>query len=274
MSKTRILLIGLLLAAPAAATAQGWQPDPNARRIAWGTANLVLRSDAAAGLLLWAGTSQALVENLPRRDFAARFEPDSVVNWLAYAQRVVSPPKGPTGEQTRLRTPDLLSIGGSSLALAREREGERWGDRVYVLFAGPEGNHPWSIAARPREAKEFLTSLFKAAGESSYDASVATLYAPNPVDSLTCPWPLGERPVDYPSIWARAGHGGDVWLTFVVKADSTVDPESVRVLVTDGVELTAAAVRAVTSVRYRPAQSHGSPRDALAFQRVSFIMKN
>lgn len=269
----RAILVVALLLAPSPAASQAWKPDPNARRIAWGTSNLVIRSDTTAGLLVWAATSQALRRDLPHRSFAARFEPDSVVGWLAYGQKVLAPGRPPSSPEARLQTPDLAAIGGSHLSLVREQEGGQWSSRVYILFTGRDGKSPWSILATTKEATTFLRTLFEAAGQSSYDPIAYSLYAPNPLDSLTAPRWLKEPVVQYPSAWSRDGQGGEVWLTFVIKPDSTVDRGSIRVLVTDGVELTAAAVRAVTSVRYWPAQSQGIPREALVFQVVSFRMR-
>jgi hypothetical protein len=270
---TRLVVLLSALVSQLAA-AQGWVTDPNAQRLAWGTSNVVLQSDTATGVQLWAVTSQVLRHDTPRRAFAARFDPDSVVIWLATAEKLLEgarPPKDPT---TSLQTPILFALDSSQLSLQRYQENGGWSSHVRIAFTAPDGNAPWAISAEVRETSAFLKALFRSAALSSYRPDVNQPLAPNPADTSTCPSALTQPVVNYPAARVRAGSAGEVWLTYVVRTDSTVDRTSVRVLFSDGVEFTAAAVRAITSVRYRPATRAGEPHDALAYQRVSFVLKD
>lgn len=266
-----LLFATLLVNAPLAA--QSWQPDPNAQRLAWGTANVVLQSDTTEGLTIYAATSKVMKHSVPQRSFAARFDPDSVVDWLAYAQRLLEPSKGPSVPKARLQTPALLATDSSTIVIDRAAEGSKWSNTVSLVFTAPDNKSGWSIATRPEETRAFLTALQRSAAVSFYLPDADSVFAPNPADTLVCPRPLAVPKIHYPSRRQAAGQQGDVWLTYVVRADSTVDPASIRVLVSDGADFTEAAAKAVTSVRYQPAQSSSGPRDARAFQRISFLLR-
>ena len=69
------------------------------------------------------------------------------------------------------------------------------------------------------------------------------------------------------------GPGDEVWLTFVVRADGTPDPESFRVLLSDAPEFTRSAVRALAHSRYRPAQVGSRFVDTRVHQRLIFLIQ-
>jgi TonB family protein len=257
-----------------AAAAQTWKVDPDAKRLAWGTANVVLRSDTASGVQIWAATSRVRDGSIPTRNFAARFDPDSVVVWLAYARELVNATTTPVDSKARLMTPALRATDGSVIVLERkQKKKKKWASQISVIFAAREAQSTWSILAEKDATQDFLRSLFQTASRSFYQPGVLALLEPNPADSASCPRPLSMPSLLYPPALQAAGTSGDVWLTFVVKADSTVDPASVQVLVSDSPEFTASAVKAITSVRYLPVTRQGANVDALAFQRVSFLLR-
>lgn len=113
VSMLRPLLLGTALLLPQLLSAQDWRTDPNARRLAWGNANVVLRSDSVQGVQIWANTSRVMDHSVPQRSFAARFDPDSVIGWLAYADRLLEANKPPRDDKARLQTPMLTAIDGS-----------------------------------------------------------------------------------------------------------------------------------------------------------------
>jgi TonB family protein len=268
-----LLSAGTLLLLPAILAVQEWKTDPNARRLAWGNANVVMRSDTASGLQIWASTSRVLHPDTPSRSFAARFDPDSIMGWLAYANRLLEASTKPTDPKAKLQTPSLRGLDGSQIYLIRGQKDGKWAPRVSVVFAASEAISPWSVLANKSATRDFLEDLFIMTTKSFYRPEIkSALYEPNPADTMTCPRPLSQPRLSYPANRQYNGQMGDVWLTFVVRADSTIDPTSVTVLVSDGVEFTASAVRAVKSVRYQPVTRNGQPVDALAFQRVSFLL--
>lgn len=269
-----LLLASTLLLLPSVLTAQEWKTDPNARRLAWGNANVVLRSDTASGVQIWANTSRVMSLDTPRRSFAARFDPDSIMGWLAYANRLLEASTKPKDEKAKLQTPSLRALDGSYIYLVRGQKNDKWAPRISVVFAASEAISSWSVLADKGATKDFLEDLFIMTTKSFYRPDIkSALYEPNPADTMTCPRPLSEPRLTYPANRQYNGQMGDVWLTFVVRADSTIDPTSVTVLISDGVEFTASAVRAVKSVRYQPVTHNGKPVDALAFQRVSFLLQ-
>lgn len=264
-------LFGLLFTTILAA--QSTLPDPNAKRIAWGTANVVLRSDTASGLYVYAATSKVVKHSVPTRSFAARFDPDSVIAWAGYARKLLQAPKPPSAPNARLQTPRLWAIDQSSIIFDRAAEGNKWSSTVRLVFSAPDSQASWSIATRAGEAAVFLATLERSSSASFYLPANDTLFTPNPADTTICPRPLTIPVIQYPRTRQAAGQQGDVWLTFVVRADSTVDPASIRVLISDGADFTQSAAQAVTSVRYQPATGPHGPIDAHVFQRVTFLLE-
>lgn len=63
----------------------------------------------------------------------------------------------------------------------------------------------------------------------------------------------------YPAFLRDAGLGGRVQLAFVVRADGSVDPTSVRVLSEERDGLGDAARKAITEIRFKPGKKNGEP---------------
>lgn len=264
----------LLLAFAAPLAAQHWVDDPAAERLAWGTANLVVRSDTLRGVQLWAATSRTVRDTVESRSYVASFDPDSVLAWLDYARQLAGrTPPAPEPGATHLRTPPLRAGGGGQLFLDRARGKGDWAPEVQLFLVGPGLRHPWYIVVPINETGRLLALLFRRAGASQYQpARWAEEDAPDLVDSTTAPRMLTPVQLFYPAALLRARIPGEVWLTFVIRADSTPDPESYRVLFSDSPEFTRSAVQALDRVRFQPLEYRGQLVARRVFQRVTFLV--
>jgi len=271
-----VLVVGLLLAMlrPDPALAQTWITDSNTVRLAWGTANVLVRADTLTGVQIWAETSRRL-QNTPHRSFVARFDPDSAALWLNAAHVLVETKGVPHDTAaTRLQTPALRAPDGSQLVLVRQRKGKKWEANSPLVFIGPEGLSPWFIEAPKEDAERFLTLLMQQAGASRWGQQQdPASFEPNPIDPSVCPVPLPGNPsVEFPQ-GHNAGAGGEVWLAFGIRTDGTPDPTSYRVYLNDHDDYTRAAINAIDKGRYRPAQRDGFLVEARVFQRVLFTTR-
>ena len=270
-----LTVAALLLPLAAPLAAQHWVDDPAAERLAWGTANVVVRSDTLRGVQLWAMTSRTVRDTVPRRSFSAGFDPDSVLAWLAYARQLAGrTPPAPEPGATHLRTPPLRSTGGSQLFLDRARAAGDWAPEVQLFLVGPELRNPWYIVAPIHETGRLLAMLFRRAGASQYQpALIGQTAEPSRSDSGWTGRVLTPIRLEYPAVHSRAGIPGEVWLTFVIRPDSTADPESYEVLFSDSPEFTRAAVRALDRARFQPLELRGERVAGRVFQRVTFLVR-
>jgi hypothetical protein len=261
----------LLLLTPALLPAQTWVSDTLSLRLAWGTANVLVQRDSSRGVKVWAVTSR-VIRDTPTRNFAASFDPDSAVLWLAYADKVVNFTGRPSDSASvRLQTPVLRATDGSELLIVRRRDGKKWDAHPQLFLIGPKGLSPWYIESNRKEMQQFLTLMFRQAGASAFRPTLDTLPTePNPIDPVSCPTLLVAGKAEYPAA-LQNGPGGEVWLTYVVRADGTADPNSFHVALSDAPEFTRAAVYAVMQSRFRPAQQGAVPIDARVHQRAVFL---
>ena len=270
-----LTVAALLLPLAAPLAAQHWVDDPAAERLAWGPATVVVRSDTLRGVQLWAMTSRTVRDTVPRRSFSAGFDPDSVLAWLDYARQLAGrTPPAPDPGATHLRTPPLRSTGGSQLFLDRARGKGDWAPEVQLFLVGPELRNPWYIVVPIHETGRLLATLFRRAGASQYQPTLFSQTAePSLLDSTTAARVLTPVRLEYPAVHSRAGIPGEVWLTFVIRPDSTADPESYEVLFSDSPEFTRAAVRALDRARFQPLELRGERVAGRVFQRVTFLVR-
>jgi TonB family protein len=261
----------LALAGVAPAAAQRWQPASSATRFAWGTVNVLVLADSTTGTRLWAFTSSLGYDGRPLQ-FVGSFDPDRLSPWLDLAYAVVArtPPAVPDSIPA-LQSPPVTSTDGSQLVVLRGRDKGRWAKRARILLIGPTGRHPWSIDASLDEADAFLKALYHQAFESRLQPDSTAVPEANPMAGGTCPWPLPGNPaLVYPYRSQRMGQAGEVWMSFVVQADGTVDGESFRALLFDDPAFADAAYDALKDFRFQPGTLHGQPTAMRVFQRVSF----
>jgi len=81
---------------------------------------------------------------------------------------------------------------------------------------------------------------------------------------------LEELLPEYPIELRRAGVSGVVRLAYVVGIDGRMDPKSVRVLASDHPDFLLAALRALRSARFSPAQREGRRIPVLVEQAIRF----
>jgi TonB family protein len=81
---------------------------------------------------------------------------------------------------------------------------------------------------------------------------------------------LEELRPEYPIELRRAGVSGVVRLAYVVGIDGRMDPKSVRVLASDHPDFLLAALRALRSARFSPAQREGRRIPVVVEQAIRF----
>jgi hypothetical protein len=214
-----VALVGLLW--PGQSVAQTWVRDSNSVRLAWGTANVLVRADTSAGVQVWAETSR-LFQNTPTRAFAARFDPDSTAAWVSSAEALISTTTAPADtEVTRLQTRPLRGTDGSQIVLVRRRRGTKWESHTRIFFLNREGRLPWYIEAPKADADTFVKVLFAQSAVSHWrPQQPADPLEPNPIEPSQCPLPLPGNPRPRFPSGHNAGSGGEVWVSFVVRPDA------------------------------------------------------
>jgi hypothetical protein len=264
-------LTALLSMAVLPLAAQTWAPDSAFQRLAWGTVNVLVRSDSTAGVRLWAETSSLDYSGKPLA-FVASFDPDSVNNWLTQAKAIISYKKAPSNDSVQaLQTHPLRAADSSQVILVRRRKKSKWENQATLLFVDPGARHPWTINAKLDEADRFIQVAFHQAGRSGWRpvTDSSWVHVANPLVESTCPAPLPGNPgVIFPP--GLYGASGAVWMTFVVRADGTPDEKSFHAVLFDHPAFADAAFEALRHSRYRPGTYNGRPVPVLVSQKVLF----
>lgn len=271
MNRTRALVLLLLGGGFSTAAAQHWEPSPAVTRLAWGALNVLVEADSTQGTRVWAQTSSIGYDGRPLA-FVGSFDPERLADWLDRAHVILArtPPRVADSIHTLL-SPRLFARDSSRLVVIRHRNRGKWAKRVSILLVGPSERDPWSIDATLEEANQFLQALFLRAAESGLKPGSTAVAEANPMVAATCPSPLPGNPQPaYPALREWAGRAGEVFMSFVVRADGSTDPESFRALMFAAAAFADAAYRALKESRYRPATLNGQPIDVRVFQRVSF----
>lgn len=271
MSRAGALILLLCGGAFSPAAAQHWEPVTSVTRLAWGALNVLVEADSTQGTRLWAQTSSLGYDGRPLA-FVGSFDPERLADWLDRAYVVLARTPPPVADSIQaLVTPRLLARDSSRLVVIRRRVKGKWTKRASILLVGPSERDPWSINVTLEEGNQFLQALFLRAAESGLSPNTAALAEANPMVAATCPSPLPGNPKPaYPPVREWAGRAGEVFMSFVVRADGSTDPESFRALMFDHAALADAVYRALKESRYRPATVNGQPIDVRVFQRVIF----
>lgn len=274
----RLALVVYLAAATAPpAAAQAWQSDTSVRRLDWGTVNVLVSADTAAGVGIWAETSSLLYSG-PARAFIASFDPTDVAPWLNRAYAVATLKQAPAPGALALRTPPLVARDSSGLMLIRRRDEYGWDNHVQLLFFGTDSNAVWSIRLPLDRAKAFLQTVFAQALRSRWAPDTSAPREDNPLKHEATADGPGESPpallyrpaLRYPTGWGRQRLDGQVWLRFTVRADGTTDPASFRAPLYDDPAFVDEAVRCLRQSRWRPGTIHGQAVDVVVSQHVIF----
>ncbi len=266
--------IGVLIAAivawpgPTPIAAQSFEPSPRISRLAWGTLDILILADTLTGLRIWA---------IPRneiRDISGRFDPIEVRQWLDLARTVVAQPAVPdTGAY--LFTPPLISRDSAMVVLYRERSGEAWSRRSFLLFTGTGQKDRFTVPLEPRYLEEFLSAVSVQAAASRLVPDRDTTAVPQycttcAQDTASAPRMLKAGRRRYPPALQARGMEGRVWATFVITPTGLMDPESFRVLLSDHPLFAKAAWEMLRESTFRPWLKDGVPTAVEVFQKVNF----
>jgi len=267
-----IPLLLLVVLAPRA-LAQQLVPDSTIARLAWGSVNVLVQSDTANGVLVWAETS-SLTYSPKDLSFTASFNPDSVDSWLTFANAVVAAANTPSSTAVALETPPLFARDSSCMVLLRRRKDQKWEPHTTILLLDRDRKQPWYIDVGHDNAMELLQLLFRQAGHSRQKPDTSHVHDVNPLARYFGPVPLDEGPVlTYPIPLRLRRVSGEVWMEYVIREDGTVDPTTFQVLLSDHRQFTAAAIDAVRRARYLPARIGGKPVAARVHQRFTFRIR-
>lgn len=269
---TFLVTILIALVAPTG-LAQNWHPDSTITRLAWGTVNVLVQADTANGLLVWAETSPIAYQR-SQQSFAASFSPDSLDSWLNLAHLVVTTTVPPDDSATALATPPLVARDGSHLFVLRRRKKGKWESHAEILLSDRAEQHPWYIDADGDNARAFVEALWLQGGRSRQRPAPALVHDANPLDPSSCPQALpGTLVLRYPEMLRRRWQMGEVWMSFVVQSDGTVDTASFRVLLSDDPVFATTVIKALRRARYKPAVVGGVPTSAHVHQRFIFRIR-
>lgn len=268
-SRLTLLCLTLVIASAPRLPAQTFLPPASVERLKWGTVNVLIRSDTAHGLELWVNTS-IYWRGSPRR-YSDQLDPDSVPGWLDKANAIVMTESKPPGKSA-IMIDSITTTSGGIVAIMRRSAGARWADHVLLVVKDKPTARPWGVDADLGQMQDFIHSAFVHASRSTYlpdslghgGSQVAedSVDAPPQVHSCRIPptptGPGGEL------------ESGEVWTEYIVSADGDVEPSKMVVLLSDGPDLTRAAIRSILSCRFKAGTVGGKPVDVLVRQRVLF----
>lgn len=267
-----LLLAGMIsLAVAPALHAQELDPDRIGTQIDWGTVRVEVWPTRSLGMNLAVATSeQTRLRQAHAMD--GGFEPDSVVNWINFADRVVHPAAPPSSPQSALLTPVLRGYLGDSIRFYRRAKGRKWDERLAVLvdIAGSHPDH-FNVFVLPDQAALLLAGLEREAllsGFNADSAEAASRPAVGRVDVDAPPALLKPGPMHYPP--QMGGVRGRVRLRFVVDTTGWVDASTVRVILADHPGFVEAAKTVVIGSQFKPGRSHGALVNVEVQQNVYF----
>jgi len=266
-----MLILLAAIIAPAGG-AQKWRPDSTITRLAWGTVNVLVQADTVNGLLVWAETSPIAYQK-KAQSFTASFSPDSLDSWANLAHFVVTTTVRPTDSATVLATPPLVARDGSHLYVFRRQKKGKWESRIEILLSDRAQQHPWRIDANRDDAGAFVQALWHQAGQSRQRPESLTVHDANPIDPVSCPKVVpGTLVLLYPN-QLQPRRAGEVWMSYAVQPNGSVDTTSFRVLLSDEPEFAIAAMQALRRARFEPAKVGGVPVVTNVHQRFFFLLR-
>jgi len=249
--------------------AQAQNSDRLGSWLDWGTVKVGLYPTAQFGMQLTVSTDvEALFR--PMHGMSGGFDPDSVLDWLNYADRVVHPSAPPTSPDAALLTPVLRSWSGDSIRFLRRAKGRKWDPHMAVMVDIP-GPHPdrFDLLVVPSQAVDLMAALQREAMVSGFNAdsalAVRTRAVPEEADQP--PVLIDRGPMSAMSV---SGLRGRVVLRFIVDTNGHADPASVETLMADHMALAQQATAAVLGERFTPGKLQGRPVAVMVMQRINF----
>jgi hypothetical protein len=250
---------------------QDSQADSTVRQFAWGPVNVLVIADTVSGLGIWAATSSTEFTG-ERREFAARFNPDSLDRWLNQAHAVITHGSdADSGSTTTLRTAPLVAVDSLAIVVLREREASRWSDRTELVFLGKDRRPVWSVAATSSEVNDFVTSVFVQATRSrlvtaNRSPHMATAAASSHGDRAPRLIRAGlMRPPK-----SLAGISARVTFRFVIGTDGKPERGSIRTVTYSDSRFVDAAIATIMDSRFSPGELNGVPVRVTVVQGVTF----
>jgi len=264
------LLSLALLGCPIRAAAQRLGRDSSVSRLDWVSVNVLVHADSFGGVHVWALTS--LIHHVGlEQSFLAYFDPARVLPWVDRASHLIHDQSSPPAEAEALQTPPLTAWDSSIVVLRRRRQGSHWEQDVRLYFLHPATGASWYVSLNLERAQEFLQALFVQALAAQQFPPVASAPGPSPADTLSYPQELAGNPDPvYPGGLDRVGLVGEVWLSFVVLPDGSVDRDSFLVYLADHPAFAQAAAEALVLARFRPGRYAGRPIAVRTFERIYF----
>lgn len=279
-SGIRAAIVSISVACPAWAQARNVAVD----RVAWPLVDFLILGDSTRGvqLLVSPNLHSAQGREQGDRSLTLMLEPLPLRRWAnAVAALVDSFSNLPREEQNPFATVALPGdLGRAGIRLyADPKRSKKTPFYLEIRDSAdlfPKAKTPeWLIAATRTDVLALLTTLDAVAQRSVYDPTPRTLDSGlvYQVSELERPPALSHQwHVEYPEREEAARHEGRVLLQFVIDTSGVVMRETVRVLMTDGVDFTDAALQSLDKARYLPAVALGRPVRVIVWQLVNFTL--
>ncbi|MEO8201571.1 MAG: energy transducer TonB [Gemmatimonadota bacterium] len=247
--------------------------DSTVERLNWGNVNGLIIPDTATGMQLWIETSKVFYQGGSHR-FDAHFVPgENIDRWLAQAQAVLGSTAPRDSSVSQIQTRELISTDSSRLSLIRERKGRGWGSRIHLLLVpGPETDSAaWSLSLKPDEARHFVEAFFHGISRSSVVAQEFPLRDLIMLESGVTQPPrmLSRGNLHYPAE-LRGRKEGEVWTSFVIDQEGIVEPNSIRVYLSDDPGFAREVRRTLGQMKYAPGMVNSEPVRVLVSQHFIF----
>ena len=203
----------------------------------------------------------------PVSEFAARYDPSAVLQWLPTADSVLHAATPATTDQRRsIQTQVLRNRRGGGVLAGRFRAGAAWATEVILDF---RVSRSWKLILRaqdPDEAQTFLDALHRAALASQLreddvraDACSRARWDDSGSVALEPPRLEYMAPPQYPAALGANPVSGVVVVEYVVGADGRVDETTIDILFASRPELVDPIHTALAATTFRPARVRRAP---------------
>lgn len=245
------------------------------RRVRWPAANLLVYPDPSGAVALWFATNTraSLAGRRVSQEVTSKFVPDDVTLWTTLTRQLLEL-KGPPvpGDTAPVVVSGALgATNGGALVAGRRRKGASLESTVRLVLSPKEPERALLFELRRDQVAQLISAMDSVA--------IGSVYRPQ-ADSVsertgTQVWMREDsrRAPQYPRELQARGIEGEVWLTFVVDADGSVDMTSLRTWLSDDPGFEGSVRDYLRRARYVPATVGGVAVRRRVAQRFLFGLR-
>ena len=245
---------------------------PDVRRVRWPAANLLVYREASGAVVVWFATNMhaTVAGRSARQEVKSTFLPEDVRVWIFLTRQLLEldGPPVPGDTASTVMSGALRATDGGALVAGRRRKKSSLESTVRLVISPKDRERALLFELKPDQVVQLVAAMDSAA--------IGSVYRPG-TDSVsewsgTQVWMReGMHGVpQYPGHLQARGIEGEVWLTFVVEADGSVDMESLRTWLSDHPSFERSVHDYLRGTRYIPATKGGVAVRQSVAQRFVF----